>query len=98
MYQPSPLQKIELPRLATICNKHEKLKIMDRKHKLTDKINKLTSLIEEKYPELYTFLDENPITLDETDDPEMKIQALEDYCDSLSNMIEDHIASHEKSK
>jgi hypothetical protein len=59
-------------------------------NKLLREITKLTTKIETKYPELYRNLDENPITLPESKDPNINKQALEDYLESLKLLIKHH--------
>ena len=54
------------------------------------KIMQLTTTIETNYPELYRNLDENPITLPESNHPHIDRQALQDYLESLKQLLKHH--------
>ena len=64
---------------------------MKRLQKLTQEINELTLKIEEEFPELYTFLNETPITIPSSKHPNMDIKNFSDYLDSLKQILEHHI-------
>ncbi len=57
-------------------------------------INELTLRIEFKFPELYRYLDENPITLQKTNSIEMEPKVLSDYLQSLKELISRYQQSH----
>lgn len=57
----------------------------------------LTTLIETEYPELYMFLEENPITVPSVNHPDINIKVMEDYLESLKQLLKHHIETH-KSK
>lgn len=57
---------------------------MERTEKLSQEINELTFKIEQEYPELYGFLNENPITIPTSDDPQINTETLADYLDTLN--------------
>lgn len=59
-------------------------------------ILKLTTLIEDKYPELYKFLDENPITMPTVSQPDINLKDMEDYLESLKQILKHHIETHKK--
>lgn len=59
-----------------------------------EKINKLTQEINEKYPELYQHLGENPITIPSRGEGEFGKSHLKDYYESLKELIENHIETH----
>lgn len=61
---------------------------------LQKEITELTSHIETNYPELYQFLEENPITIPASDQPEVGSKALEDYLESLKQMLKHHLEVH----
>ena len=71
---------------------------MKRIQKITEEINKLTLKIEEEYPELYQFLDENPITLSNSEHPNMGTKVFADYLESLKDLLEHHIETHNPKK
>ncbi|TXD52014.1 MULTISPECIES: hypothetical protein [unclassified Polaribacter] len=54
-------------------------------------ITELTTTIETNYPELYKNLDENPITLPERNHADTDKQVLQDYLESLKQLIKHHI-------
>lgn len=61
-------------------------------------INKLTLEIEEKYPELYQYLEENPITIASRGKGEFNESHLKDYYESLTQMVAKHIQTHSSVK
>jgi hypothetical protein len=63
---------------------------MKNQNKLLREITKLTAKIETNYPELYRNLDENPITLPESNDPNINKQVLENYLESLKQLLKHH--------
>ena len=52
---------------------------MKRLQELTKEINDLTLKIEQEYPELYQYLDEDPITIPCCDHPKVDTQNFSDY-------------------
>jgi hypothetical protein len=56
----------------------------------------LTTSIEVNYPELYVMLDENPITIPTVIDPKMSISVMEDYLESLKQILKQYIKTHKK--
>lgn len=69
---------------------------MSRLHNIQDKIFKLTTLIETEYPELYKFLEETPITLPSDNHPEITTKVMENYLESLEQLLNHHIETHNK--
>jgi hypothetical protein len=59
-------------------------------------ISKLTYQIETYYPELYRFLDENPMTLPITPYPKVDKIALQEYLESLRQLLKHHLDTHKK--
>lgn len=60
---------------------------------LTD-VTKLTNTIETNYPELYKFLEENPITIPSINHPDINKNIMQDYLKSLKLLLEHHIKTH----
>jgi hypothetical protein len=56
----------------------------------------LTTSIEVNYPELYASLNENPMTIPSTNHPEMTISVMEDYLESLKDILKEYIKTHQK--
>ena len=50
----------------------------------------LTETIKSKFPEVYRNLNEMPITIPNTDVPEVKVKQLQDYAESLKKLITTH--------
>lgn len=71
---------------------------MKRIQQLAEQINSLTLRIKEEYPELYQFLDENPITIPTMDHPDMGTKVFSDYLESLKDLLEHHIINHKPEK
>ncbi|ALM09138.1 hypothetical protein SB49_03020 [Sediminicola sp. YIK13] len=61
---------------------------------LLTKITQLTSNIETNYPELYRFLDENPLTIPKVSNPTIDQASLLAYFDSLKQLLKHHLATH----
>ncbi|PWK20699.1 hypothetical protein [Xanthomarina spongicola] len=57
-------------------------------------IIKLTSNIETNYPELYVTLEENPITIPSTKHPEISLSVMQDYLESLKQILKQYIKTH----
>ncbi|WP_158860650.1 DinB family protein [Lunatibacter salilacus] len=69
---------------------------MKNLQKLIDEITKTTLLIESKYPELYCFLDENPITIPIGNGHQVDEKSLQIYLESLQQLLLHHIEEHKK--
>lgn len=67
---------------------------MERIKKLSQEINELTFKIEQEYPELYGFLNENPITIPTSEDPQINTETLADYLDTLNQLLKHYSTSH----
>jgi hypothetical protein len=63
---------------------------------IEDQIITLTTSIEVNYPELYVMLDENPITIPTVSHPDMTISIMEDYLESLKQILKQYIKTHRK--
>tara|TARA_R110002167_G_scaffold125448_16_gene305622 strand:- start:16 stop:240 length:225 start_codon:yes stop_codon:yes gene_type:complete len=59
-------------------------------------ITQLTSNLETNYPELYTFLDENPMTIPASRHPHIDKEAMVDYLEGLKQMLKHHLETHHK--
>ncbi|RIV74315.1 hypothetical protein [Flagellimonas aequoris] len=69
---------------------------MKKIQKLTQEINELTVRIEQEYPELYRYLDENPITIPVDDEAKPTYNSFVDYLESLKSILEKYMESHNK--
>ncbi|MGC1516023.1 MAG: hypothetical protein WA810_10650 [Maribacter sp.] len=54
----------------------------------------LTSIIKINYPELYPFLDENPMTIPSYPHPNIDKDTLGEYRDELKQLIKHHSQTH----
>lgn len=54
-------------------------------------ISQLTKTIETKYPELYQFLDENPMTIPSESNPNIDNKVFQDYLESLKQLVKHHV-------
>jgi hypothetical protein len=50
-------------------------------------ILKITSTIAANYPELYAVLDETPLTIPTSENPNMTVNLMEEYLDSLKQIL-----------
>lgn len=63
-------------------------------HHILNEITQLTLNIETNYPELYRTLDENPMTLPVTSHPHIDKKVLQEYLESLKQLLEHHLETH----
>ena len=71
-------------------------KYMKNLNALMQNIIELTTVIEAKYPELYKYLDETPLTIGKHPEKEIDTTDLKSYLSTLKNQLEDYIKTHEK--
>ncbi len=64
-------------------------------HEINSDIVLLTSEIENKYPELYKYLDETPIVFNKDSDEEVTITELVNYLESLDIQLYNYFDTHE---
>ncbi|WP_146185855.1 hypothetical protein [Flavobacterium album] len=67
---------------------------METKRELTEKILKITILIQEKYPELSKYLSEVQETLPALEHPEVEAEDLAKYYQTLDEMLRDYLLEH----
>jgi hypothetical protein len=67
---------------------------METKRELTEKILKLTILIQEKHPELAKYLAEVQETLPILEDHEVTAESLSMYYDTMVNLLADYLIEH----
>ena len=63
-------------------------------HHILTEITQLTTTIEKNYPELYRSLDENPMTLPVASHPQVNKAALEEYLESLKQLLQHHLKTY----
>jgi len=71
---------------------------MRQLNQLMQEITLLTTEMETKYPELYQYLDETPMSLDETKGKAISVTDLEQYLETLKTQLLHHIETHKKLK
>ncbi|WP_298369397.1 hypothetical protein [uncultured Lutibacter sp.] len=62
--------------------------------KTLKEITELTFEIEKKYPELYQFLEENPLTIPSENHPEISEKVMQDYLESLKQLLSHYLKTH----
>ena len=67
---------------------------MESEKELNLKILKITMNILEKYPELSEYLGEMPVTITYTESPEINVENLRAYFDSLTSLLENYVREH----
>lgn len=67
-------------------------------HHILNEITQLTLNMETNYPELYRSLDENPMTLPVTNHPHIDKQVMQEYLESLKQLLEHHLETHKNKK
>ncbi len=70
--------------------------IMKEERQILSEITTLTNKIETDYPELYRFLDENPITIPSSEHPDLNKKTLEGYLEDLKDLLKHHLQTHTK--
>ncbi|WP_420601131.1 hypothetical protein [Flagellimonas sp.] len=55
----------------------------------------LTNQIETEYPELYKFLEEQPMTIPAEDKPEIDRETMENYLMGLRGLLEHYVEEHQ---
>ena len=69
---------------------------MNKLQSILTEITELTNNIETNYPELYQFLDENPMTIPASGHPNIDRQAMFAYLESLKQLLKHHLETHTK--
>jgi hypothetical protein len=69
---------------------------MNKLQNTLTEISQLTKTIETNYPEIYQFLDENPITIPSESNPSIDKKILQDYLDSLKQLLKHHLETRNK--
>lgn len=61
-------------------------------------VTNITMNMETNYPELYQFLGESPETIPSTDHPDITIAIMQDYLESLEQLLKHHLETHNSKK
>ncbi len=69
---------------------------MSTEKELNAKILEITMKIRDNYPELNKYLEEMPETIPSEKSPEMDLKNLEEYYNTLTNLIKNYSKTHEK--
>lgn len=69
---------------------------MHTEKELNEDILKMTITINEQFPELSKYIEEMPITIPNTANPEINMAVLTDYYDSLVSLLKKYGVSHGK--
>ncbi|WP_250433587.1 hypothetical protein [Hanstruepera flava] len=67
---------------------------MKNVQELLTEITQVTRDIETNYPEVYQYLDENPVTIPNMEHPKVDASELEDYLESLKDLIKKYKEEH----
>jgi hypothetical protein len=71
---------------------------MKTEQELTNDILKITMMINEKFPELSKYITEMPVTIPDTDNPEINIENLSGYKESLEALLKKYEKGTQKNK
>lgn len=69
---------------------------MKTEAELNDDILKLIATIKNKFPELAKYIDEMPVTIPALAHPKTDKKALQEYYDSLSELLKNYSLNHNK--
>ncbi len=78
--------------LELACDKANSYLQMEKA--LNEKILKITLLIQNDFPELYSFIEEMPVTIPDSNDPEISLNNLKKYHNSLEVMLKNYKPTH----
>lgn len=67
---------------------------MKKAKDLLTEISQVTRDIETNYPAIYEHLDENPMTIPNQEHPDINVKELEDYLESLKDLIKKYKEEH----
>ena len=67
---------------------------MKTEKEINDAILKITMKIRNDYPELSKYLSEMPVTIPDDSNPDINIKILQDYYESLENILQKYIPNH----
>lgn len=68
---------------------------METEEEINAKILKVTMVIHENYPELSKYLNEIPVTIPIDSRPEVNVQNLQKYYDTLVTLFRNYVAEHQ---
>lgn len=71
---------------------------MKQLKEIIKEINTLTLKIEQEYPELYHYLDENPLTIPNGELEAFDNKVFSDYLDSLKQLLQQYTINHPQNK
>jgi hypothetical protein len=69
--------------------------IMKTEAELNENIVKMTMTIRNEFPELMKFLSEMPVTIPNSESPEINVKILQDYYDSLEDLLRKYAPNHD---
>ncbi len=67
---------------------------MKTEKELTENISKITMVIRDEFPELIKFLNEMPETIPDVEHPEINTKILQNYFNSLKNLLLKYAPNH----
>ena len=67
---------------------------MKTESELNDAILKVIMTIRNEFPELMKFLNEMPVTIPDVSNPEINAKILQDYYNSLENLLKKYAPNH----
>lgn len=67
---------------------------MKTEAELSENIVKMTMTIQNEFPELMKYLGEMPETIPDSKNPEINIKILQDYYDSLEDLLRKYAPNH----
>ena len=69
---------------------------MKTENELNAEILEMTMIIQEKFPELSKYIAEIPISIRNEAMPEISLQVLEEYYETLQTLVNDYAQSHHR--
>lgn len=69
---------------------------MKTEEEINKAILKINMKIKEEFPEISKYIQEMPITIPDTDNPEINSKTLQDYYDSLIVIVKNYSENHNK--
>lgn len=91
--EPDKFQKENQPDLNG-QNQEKEYSHKDAEADLNSKILKITLIISEQFPELSNFIEEMPVTIPNKENPDITLDNLKNYYESLSLMLHKYKSEH----
>ncbi|MFA6271142.1 MAG: hypothetical protein WC657_08115 [Candidatus Paceibacterota bacterium] len=95
-YQAPDKLPIETKHVNDVQNTNKHVAFEQTEKDLNSKILKITMRIKDHYPELSKYLEEMPVTVPSENDPEITLNQLKSYYESLNSLLQKYKVDYSK--